>query len=366
MAAAADAVVRAIVDAGSLMANLPALADWLVDQFDDAESRTRWIGIFSELAVVFGAAILVELIAWGALRRPRQALAARTVRGGRLRRVPYAFLRLVIELAPVAAFAGIAYGTLALLPPDFAARFISLTVVRAVVLAGLVVAIARAVLMPDAPGLRILPLGEESAHYVMIWIRRFVALGIYGFAILDITFLIGLPVSIYQLFERVLGLVLAGLAVVFVLQNRIAVADWLREEPKSHLGQPRVASALCGWLAETWHLMAIIYVVLLAIVWLFQIPSGFTFVLRASALSILIIALAALAQAGARRLIRRVFAVSPRLARDFPNIEARANRYMAIVGIVASTAITAMAVVLLLQAWGCGRSTGCPRPSASG
>lgn len=99
-------------------------------------------------------------------------------------------------------------------------------------------------------------------------------------------------------------------------------------------------------------MLALAYVAMLAVVWLFQIPSGFAFVLRASALSILIIALAVLAQSTARRLIRRVFAVAPALAREFPNIEARANRYMAIVGIVASAAIALVAVILLLQAWG--------------
>ncbi len=65
-----------------------------------------------------------------------------------------------------------------------------------------------------------------------------------------------------------------------------------------------------------------------------------------------IIAAATLARGGVRRLIRRIFAVAPSLAREFPNIEGRANRYMAIVGIVASTGITLIAVILLLQAWG--------------
>ncbi|WP_374444162.1 mechanosensitive ion channel domain-containing protein [Stella sp.] len=351
VARAADAVVRAIVDAGILAANIPGLADWLVDQFDDAESRTRWLGILTELAIVFGAAVLVELVTWWALRRPRQAIARRQA-VGRVRRLPFLLLRAFLELLPVAAFVGIAYGTLALLPPDFAARFVSLTVVRAVALAGIVVALARAALMPDAPGLRLLPLGDETANYVMIWVRRFVGLGIYGFAVLDIAFLVGLPVSIYQLVERVLGLVLAGLATVFVLQNRVAVSDWLRSRSDGGPPQPRVATAFCAWLAETWHLVALVYVAMLAIVWLLQIPSGFAFVLRASALSVVVIAAGALAQAGTRRLLRRVFAVAPALAREFPNIELRANRYIAIVGIVASTAIALVVVILLLQAWG--------------
>lgn len=351
LAGAADAVIRAIIDAGTLAANLPGLADWLVDQFDDAESRGRWLGIFGELAIVFGAAVLVEVVTWWALRRPRQALAQRR-EARQIRRLPFCFMRAFLELLPIAAFVGIAYGTLALLPPDFAARFVSLTVVRAVALAGIVVALARAILMPDAPGLRMVPMGDETANYVMIWVRRFVRLGIYGFALLDIAFLLGLPVSIQQLVERVLGLVLAGLAVVFVLQNRVAVADWLRNGSAPDPTRPRFAAAMCAWLAETWHLIALLYIAMLAIVWLLQIPSGFAFVLRASLLSVAIITAGALAQAGIRRLLRQLFSVSPALAREFPNIEQRANRYMAIVGVVASAAIFLIVVILLLEAWG--------------
>src|SRR5690606_18425397 len=48
----------------------------------------------------------------------------------------------------------------------------------------------------------------------------------------------------------------------------------------------------------------------------------------------------------------RVFSVDPDLARDFPNIESRANRYMVIVGVVASAVIMAIALILVLQAWG--------------
>ncbi len=352
VAGIADAAVKAIIEAGALVANMPALLDWAVDQLDDPESRARWLGILGELAIVFGAAALVELAAWWALRRPRRALALRTV-PGRLRRLPYAIARGLVELIPVAAFAGIAYGALALLPPDFAARYVSLTVVRAVVLAGIVVAVSRAVLMPDAPGLRVVPLGDESANYVMIWIRRFVAIGIYGFAVLDIAFLLGLPLSIYELVRRVVGLVVAGLAAVFVLQNRVPVSDWLRSGgDAADPARPRIASALRAWLAETWHLLALVYIALLTVIWLFEVPSGVTFVLRASALSLLVIVAAALAQGGLRRLIRRVFSVAPDLAREFPNIESRANRYMVIVGVVASAAITAIAFILVLQAWG--------------
>ncbi|MGE0714588.1 MAG: mechanosensitive ion channel family protein [Alphaproteobacteria bacterium] len=349
----ADAVVGAIVDAGALVANLPKLGDWLVDQIDDAASRTRWVRILAELAMVVGIAAVVELLGWWALRQPRAALRRRQVIG-RWRRVPYVFMRLALEVAPVVVFAAVTYGALAVMPAEFDARFISLTVTRAILLARLAGAVARAVLMPDAPGLRVPPMEGETANYLVIWVWRFVALAVYGFAMLDIAFLLGLPVSIHEVLDRVLGLVVAGLAVVFVLQNRVPVAAWLHGAPAAESPNPTPAavSAVRGWLAEAWHVLALAYVGVLTIVWAFRIPSGFAFVLKASAASALIVVLAALTLRGIRRLIRRVFAVDPAVAREFPNIETRANRYVAIVGLVATAAIGAIAAVLVLQAWG--------------
>ncbi|MCC7271357.1 MAG: mechanosensitive ion channel [Alphaproteobacteria bacterium] len=351
--AVADAVVRAMVDAGTLAANLPRFGDWLVDQVDDADSRARWLRILGELGTVFGLAAGIELIAWATLRHPRRALRRHRVRGT-WRRLPYALLQAALELAPVLAFAAIALGALALLPADFAARFISLTVTKAIVAARIVTAVARAVLMPDAPGLRILLVGDETANYLAIWVWRFVAVAIYAFAVVDIAFLLGLPVSIHELLDRVLGLVVAGLAVVFVLQNRLAVSSWLRAEAQAEPATPVAVSALRGWLAEAWHILALAYIAVLTVVWAFRIPSGFAFVLRASAISLLIVLVAALALRAVRRILHRMFAVEPSVAREFPNIEARANRYMAIVGLVAAAAIGAVAVILVLQAWGVG------------
>ncbi|MGE0726047.1 MAG: mechanosensitive ion channel domain-containing protein, partial [Alphaproteobacteria bacterium] len=345
-----DAIVRALVDAGALVADLPRIADWLYDQVDDGPTRARWLGAFGEMAIVLGIGFAVQLALRLVLAPARGALARRTATRP-LARVPLVLVHALVKLAPVLGFAAGAYATLALLPPDFLARFVCQTLIQAILIAGIVQAIARAILAPDAPGLRLAPVSDETAHYLLIWVGRFVAVTVYADAAIDIALLIGLPVSIHALLARILGLLVAGLAVVFILQNRDAVSDWLRRR-RDDRDTPQAFTAARGWLADTWHVLALVYVAVLAAVWLFRLPGGFAFVMRASAISIVILAAAVLAQRAIRQGVRRMFSVDATVARDFPAIEARANRYMAVVNVVASAAVGAVALVLLLQAWG--------------
>ena len=346
-----DAIVRALIDTGGLIADLPHILEWLYDQVDDETTRQHWIGAFGEMAVVLGFGLLVWLAVRWALGGPRRALARHGAERPH-RRLPLVLLRAAVELGPILAFAAGAYAAMAVLPPDFLARFACQTLVQAILVGGLVHALARAIVAPGAPGLRLLPVGEETAQYLMIWVGRFVAVTVYANAAIDVALLIGLPVSIHALIERLLGLLVAGLAAVFILQNRDGVSDWLRSWHDDDPAAPPAFAALRGWLADTWHALALVYVTVLAMVWLFRLPGGFAYVLRASALSFAIIVAAAIAQRGIRSLVRRVFAVAPDVARDFPAIELRANRYMAVVNVVASAAVAAIAMILLLQAWG--------------
>jgi hypothetical protein len=78
------------------------------------------------------------------------------------------------------------------------------------------------------------------------------------------------------------------LAIIFILQNRMTVAAWIAGEPKA---------ASSGWsrvrrtLGETWHLLAILYITGAYLIYALHMEGGFTYVLRATLLSpILIIA----------------------------------------------------------------------------
>ena len=72
-------------------------------------------------------------------------------------------------------------------------------------------------------------LSEETAEYDYVWVRRLTAVAIYGFFLLQASRVMGLPPGTHGVALRILGLLLAAMLVILVLQNRVLVATWLRE-----------------------------------------------------------------------------------------------------------------------------------------
>jgi len=147
---------------------------------------------------------------------------------------------------------------------------------------------------------------------------------------------------------KTVGLVLAVLAIIFILQNRMTVAAWIAGEPKA---------ASSGWsrvrrtLGETWHLLAILYITGAYLIYALHMEGGFTYVLRATLLSLILIIAARLLVSLVQRWSRRGFAIRPELKAQFPTLEQRANRYIPILTGLVSVVIYFLALLAVLQAW---------------
>jgi moderate conductance mechanosensitive channel len=81
-----------------------------------------------------------------------------------------------------------------------------------------------------------------------------------------------------------------GLAVIFLLQNRAAVALWIAGEVASTSGWARVRRSL----GEIWQLLAILYIAGLHLIYAMHIEGGFIYVLRATVLSLIVLVVAQL------------------------------------------------------------------------
>src|SRR6185312_17353614 len=96
--------------AAQAMTNLPALWQWLVELSTDPATSTSFLTALAWLALIVGCSLGFEFLsAWG-LRRPRLALAQHLPSSNGestrlLRLLPYALVRLFLDLVPVAVFA---------------------------------------------------------------------------------------------------------------------------------------------------------------------------------------------------------------------------------------------------------------------
>jgi small conductance mechanosensitive channel len=342
-----------MVDVAGIARAAPSLGRWLERQAASPEARLRWLEAFIRLIVIFGAAAAAGFATGRLLRGLRARFALR--QGGSLTKWLILFVvTLILDLLPIAIFAAVATLILAAIQPHWPAQPIAAIAIATILRAQAILVALRVFLVsPASP--YFLHLGEETRTYLYIWARRFVVWLVYGFGAADMALALHAPHSVGDLILRFTVIVVAGLAIVFVLQNRANVAGFLRS-PAEPPGQRRAATttfrAVRGALADTWHILAIVYIVGSFGAYLVDLHGGVGFVLRATVISILVLLGAGLAMRLVHRLDRRGVALGGDLRMRFPGLEARTNKYIPALIFVVSALVYAVAIVLLLQTWG--------------
>ncbi len=340
------AVTGEILTAAQVVVDAPRLVGWVERQLSDEKMRQFWLGVSGRLALIFGVGFVADRI----VRVLLAGLARRLTRappGGVILRLAVMLLGFVAEAVPVLVFAGAATLTVPLTAAHFRTRHVAAALIDAILKARLVLAAMRAGLVsPSAVALY--PLGGETRQYLYIWARRFTNWAIYGFAFAQASWWLGVPGAIYALVLRGTILVLAILGVVFVLQNRKPVAAWLRGNDHGPDGWRIVRHRL----ADTWHVLAILYVAGTFGVFVLGIPGGILFLLRATVITVVVLLAAALLVRAIERLSRRGFAIGADLKMRYPTLEARANRYVPALYYVSAAIIDGFAVLTILEAWG--------------
>lgn len=332
---------------GFALSDLPQVTQWAWHQATDPAARAVWVPAVGQVGLVLALAVACWLLMRLILRRLRRRLA-RDRRPRLITRLPAWLGHTLLDLAPTVAFTAAGIGTLGLVDPGRMARIVTLAAINAGLIIGIVLVLARAVLAPRTPALRLYKLDDETASYLYVWITRITGTVVAGHFLADAGYRLGLSRAAHDGLLALVGLLVVGMVAVFVLQNRAAVAGTIRvRAPRS---QPW--STIARSLAEIWHVLTIAYIVAVYVIWVLAIPNGFAFMLRATGLSVLIILSSILAGIAAGQLIARGFAVAGDLRASFPGLEARANRYLPIFHTLVKALITVIAVAALLDVWG--------------
>jgi moderate conductance mechanosensitive channel len=346
LSAQVDTVTGEILATAQVVVDAPRLAGWLRRQIGEPRERDFWLGVGTRLALIFGAGLIADWLTQFALRGVARRVASQpgTTVPARLFLV---LLGIVIAALPVVVFAAIASVVVPFTAPAYGTRQVARVLIGAILWARGTLAVARvALLAPSAVALY--PLGEETRNYLYIWARRFINWSVYGFAVASGAWWLGVPGAIYALVLRATVLVLAILAIIFVLQNRKPVADWLRGNGQGAAGW-RVIRYRLG---DTWHVLAIIYIIGTFGVFVLEVQGGYLFLLRATVITVVVMLASALLVRFIERLSRRGFAIGPETKARYPSLEARANRYLPVFHYVTAAIIYAFAALALLQAWG--------------
>ena len=348
---------RQLADTAATLIDLPALASWVKAGLSDPERRQLWLWVTLKLAVIIAAGIVAGRFTRWLLAKPRSSIESQSADGVWLALV-FALTRALLELVPVAVFAAAAYGVMTLTAPGRIGAVLALAIINATVLSQTVLVFARMLLAPQVATMRLLAIADETANYLFLWTRRLTYLVVYGYFLAQATRPIGLPAASHAVLVKLLGLLLALLLVMLVLQNRREVAQYIRGGADSAFGQLRRG------FAGIWHILLIIYLIAVYGVWALDVPGGFAFVLRATVLSIVVLAAARIVLELAKRAIRRGFALSDEQKARFPLLEARANRYLPVLQTAVRVLIYGAAVLTLLDVWGADVASLLSNPTA--
>ncbi len=273
-----------------------------------------------------------------------------------LRRLPFGLMRLVLELIPVGVFLLAANLMLAARPGAAElTRDVVVVNVQAWAVLCAAMCVAHALFSPRRPRLRLLHLDDGAAAYLVRWLRRLLALAVFGNAALEVGLLFGLYREAHDALLKLVALAAHGMLVVVVLQCRGAVAARLRapHRLRDAAGAPRGAWArLRDRFASVWHWVAIFFIVATWVVWAAELRDGFArllhFVVVTLAVGIVARLLGILALGGLDRLVR----VAPETATRFPGLEARTQRYYPAVRALLVALLLALTAVALLEVWG--------------
>lgn len=333
--------------AGAMVRELPKLLDDIGTGLRDPDTRGRWLGIVVKIAIILIAGYVAYYILSFLLRKPRQAIEERQ-RVSVWGRCLLSLLRAVLDLVPLAAFGGAALAVASLTEPNQATRLAALALINAKLASGVVFVIALFLFAPYAARLRILPISDESAQYLYIWCRRIVLVAVYGYFLLAAFQALGLSAGIHDFLLNLLGLAVAILLVILILQNREAVSEHIRSPAEG----ARPFAAIRRPLAATWHWLAMFYVVALYVVLAVRGNGGTVYILQGTVLTLVFAVVAWGLENAAQRGIRKALTIHDDLRSRYPGLQVRLNRYTAAIEYAARIVIYFVAGVAILEAWG--------------
>lgn len=341
-----SAAVRGGADA---VTDLSGLEAWATAVWSNPWLRERVIATAWKVTAMLATALLAQFL----LHRALRVVRARLQEGGPLawiKRLPRALGVLALELVPLAGAYVVGTAALTLLEPVLTTRVIALSLLNALIVSGAVMRLARFVLSPGAPRLRLVTMAEDQVAGLLRALRRSVGLAVFGVVALDAALLFGLDRITYGVLLRVLLAVVAVQFALLVLRLRGAVASAIRAPSDATGTWALLRNRLAGW----WHVLAILYIGAAYAVWALAITDGFSWLLTRSLLTVGVLVGLRIGEEAIGRAETRAAAAARTIdPLRHPGL-LRLSRRLPLVGRLALAVLRVTLVVLLFEIWGFG------------
>ncbi|HEX7390041.1 MAG TPA: mechanosensitive ion channel domain-containing protein [Acidiphilium sp.] len=374
-----------LADTGSALqtaTNVSLIWHWMVFVATDVWLRRTVLHAAWRLAVVLVTALAGEYLAGFLLRGARAALVRRaaliqgqtgdgpdaagieaaeageTEKRPRRRsvrlwllRLPWAIGHFLLTLVPVLAFAVISFlWVTGGFSPERVARLVILAVVNAYLVCRVVLEIARLLFAPGARAIRLVPVSDGRAGWLVRWLRRLIGTIAFGYAAIATGGLFGLYQAASLVLAKLVALAVHVMLAVMALQARRPVAAIIRGDG----GGNGLLVALRAGLARTWHIFAVFYLIALWVTWAIGVPDAFLTMLRIMVALIVVVAIARGLSAWIGHSLEILFDENANWRLQYPTLHLRGRIYMPVIKLVVRILIGILAGLVILQFWGLG------------
>ncbi len=332
---------------------------WISGLPSNPTAQNRIKDAYWRVILAFALAFLTEFGIRSLLRTWRHKLdhlaPPEGVRWSALKRVPLILGRLILDLLPLIGF--MLVGAVMLQVPTFlienalpASPVLMLLALNTYLGTRVVMVLGRLLFSPASSHLRLLTVSDETAVYVVKWLRRITLLALVGWLLAEAGMQLGLAAAARDALLKLDLLAVHVCLIVMVVQKRTQVAAWINPGDAATGMVARIRKRL----APVWHIGAFLYLVALWVVWALEIPNGFSRLLWISVATLVILGGWRVLDLLSRRGMKHGLKVPSDLAARYPGLEARLNHYLPSFRSLISGVIGVIACIVLFQAWGLG------------
>jgi small conductance mechanosensitive channel len=260
-------------------AALPQFLTWYDKQASNPTYVEMWSNIGQVLLLGLGAAFalswLVDLLLIPLRRRiyVRQFSSAWAKVGGNI-------WWLVLALIPVLSFLAAALFVVDASEPEKLARYIVMTLIYAFTILKLVRVVLKLIVMPRSETLRFTPVSRDTAFFVLTWGGWISMITIFNYFLIELAKTLKMPSAAISGFGNITGLIIVAMAIAVILKKKSPVSVFLR----GNLSAARRGASLIDnmrlWLARTWHVLAIGYLIVGYFVMVMGDDNGFYLIQR--------------------------------------------------------------------------------------
>ncbi|WP_029605938.1 mechanosensitive ion channel family protein [Kozakia baliensis] len=265
-----------------------------------------------------------------------------------VRRVPFALGNLLLDAISVSMIPLAAALVIWIDPSNDEAIEAALRDMAAIgVFGSSIVCVARALLAPAQPWLRLLTISNWAADYIFSWVRLIVMVIMIGGAVINLLDDCSLPVAIVTALTKVLALVVHLLVAVMILRSRTHVMAVCRR-----ISQSAYASRMFLLLGRVWWIAALFFDMGLWLVWAAEIRNGYSTIWAIFLRSVVALVMVRVISIAAYGLLERFFRLAPQWAALSDDTKARLSLYYPIARRILGLIVTLVTVLALFVAWG--------------